>query len=152
VKAISALALVVGLIVTGTQGPTAAAPSCAISTAPLPAWTATASPPSGVPHALSPRRDVAAVLFGSPLTAPPRKDRNNKILWIVRTPRNGRPLKVTATPIRQSKPVVRVQVPADSTPGEIYPSIIDVPTPGCWRFQLEWAGHRSTMTLAYQSP
>jgi len=40
--------------------------------------------------------------------------------------------------------------PANSGPGEIYPSIVDVPQPGCWRFDLSWSGHRATVYLEYQ--
>jgi hypothetical protein len=95
---------------------------------------------------------VAAVLFGDPLTAPARADRNNKILWIVRAPRNGHALRLTARPAKSATPVVRLVVPANSSPGEIYPSIVDVPEPGCWHFVLEWSGHRATINLAYQAP
>jgi hypothetical protein len=39
----------------------------------------------------------------------------------------------------------------NSGPGEIYPSIIDVPEAGCWHFALAWNGHRSVVALAYRS-
>ena len=35
-------------------------------------------------------------------------------------------------------------------PGEIYPSIVDVPTAGCRRFAPTWAGHRGHVDLLYK--
>lgn len=37
--------------------------------------------------------------------------------------------------------------PADSSPGEIYLSIVDVPTDGCWHVTFEWNGHRADLSL-----
>ena len=39
--------------------------------------------------------------------------------------------------------------PANSGPGEIYPDGLDVPTAGCWRFDLRWANGRATVDLEY---
>lgn len=125
-------------------------PGCATPTTAnnLPSWTDSANPPSGVPHLVSPDGTVAAVLFGNPLTIGPR-DKSNKILWIVREARDGQPLKITATsPGPDAKPV-HATFPADSGPGEIYPSAVDVNEPGCWHFALAWNGHRSSINLAY---
>ena len=36
-----------------------------------------------------------------------------------------------------------------SEPGEIYPSEIVVPSPGCWHFTLSWNGHTDTVDLWY---
>lgn len=160
-RGLAASALAVVLLSAGTVGVSpalaggAARPvqcsSVSREPSPLPAWTADANPPRGIPHVLSQQRNVAAVLFGDPLTAPARADRNNKILWIVRAPRDGHALRLTARPAKSTTPVVRLVVPADSSPGEIYPSIVDVPKPGCWHFVLEWSGHRATINLAYRS-
>ena len=90
-------------------------------------------------------------LFADPLTAPAgRSNRTNKILWIVRQPRFGSPLMLNGRQAGKSK-VVRIQRPADSGPGEIYPTIVDVPTPGCWHFTLSWAGHRDEVDLRYDA-
>ena len=64
----------------------------------------------------------------------------------MRSQRDGQPLRVTAT-LRDS--TVRTTVPATSGPGEIYPSIVDVPTAGCWRFALTWNGARASVGLRY---
>jgi hypothetical protein len=113
---------------------------------PLPAWTDPARPPKGVPHLVSPDGNVVAVLFGEPLTAGRQTGHQNKILWIVRQPRGGQPLQITAT---ANSAEVQTRIAPDSAPGEIYPSTINVPLPGCWHFTLAWNGHRSTIDIPY---
>jgi len=108
-----------------------------------------AHPPSGVPYALSQHGNVAAILFGNPLRSGHPTGHSNKILWIVREPRNGQPLHVTARALHLASPAVRVVDAADSSPGEIYPSILDVPTRGCWHLMLQWGGNRATLDLRY---
>src|SRR6266852_3475508 len=41
--------------------------------------------------------------------------------------------------VRAALPRVHEARPAGSSPGEIYLDGIDVPTPGCWQFDLSWA-------------
>jgi hypothetical protein len=115
-----------------------------------PGWTIAARPPSGVPFALSEQGNVTAILFGSPLRSGRPIGHRNKILWIVRAPRHGRSLHVTARLLHRGSPTVRLAVAADAAPGEIYPSVVDVPTPGCWHVTLAWDGHRAALDLRYQ--
>jgi hypothetical protein len=120
----------------------------------VPAWTAPAfsdsSPgPPMWPHALSFRRAVAAILFAHPLRAGNPTNPSNKILWIMKFPRHGLPLRIDARPLRAERPVIRLAFPADSSPGEIYPSYVNVPTAGCWRLALHWAGHTDQIDLRY---
>ena len=108
-----------------------------ISPGQLPGWTADAGLPPDVPYAVSREANVVAVLFGYPLRAGHHEDgRNNKILWEMRDPRDGKPLHLTARPPAGGA-AVSLTREADSGPGEIYPSIVDVPTPGCWHMTLE---------------
>lgn len=117
----------------------------------LPGWTADAGLPAGLPYAISRDANVVAVLFGYPLRAGDREDgRTNKILWDMRDPRDGHPLLVTARPL-SGGPAVNLTFPADASPGEIYPSIVDVPTPGCWHMTLRWNGHTATIDLPYSA-
>jgi hypothetical protein len=106
--------------------------------------------PASIPYALAtPPRSAAGFIFGYPLLAEHPPNRNNKILWVVGSPRQGSPLVITAHPAGATAPIVSQSVPADSAPGEIYPSLDDVPKPGCWHFDLAWAGHRAALDLLY---
>jgi hypothetical protein len=121
----------------------------------LPTWTAPAfsdtSPgPTPWPAAISQRGTVAAVVFGYPLRAGNPAGRLNKVLWIMKLPRLGSPLRIEATPVDAAKPLIRSTFPADSSPGEIYPSYVNVPTAGCWRLTLHWAGHEDSVDLRYE--
>jgi hypothetical protein len=106
--------------------------------------------PAGVPYVLSTEGNLVGVLFGAPLAAGTRSDgRTNKVLWIVREPRGGSPLRLTGRPTTGDAPTVTLERAPDSYPGEIYPSMVDVPVPGCWRFTASWNGHTATVDLAY---
>ncbi|MGH3429867.1 MAG: hypothetical protein ACRDQZ_20245 [Mycobacteriales bacterium] len=122
----------------------------------LPTWTAPAfsdsSPgPTPWPAAISQRGTVAAVVFGYPLRAGNPTGRMNKVLWIMKLPRLGSPLRIEARPVDASKPLIRATVPSDSSPGEIYPSYVNVPRAGCWRLTLQWAGHEDAIDLHYDA-
>ena len=119
-----------------------------------PSWAAAANPPRGIPSALTDDGSAIAYFFGDPLVSPPRAEgAANKILWISRFPRNEHSLKVVATRVDGAKtPEITVTQPADSSPGEIYPTIIDVPTPGCWLLSLSWGRHRDTLSVSYALP
>jgi hypothetical protein len=122
----------------------------------LPPWTAPAfadsSPgPTPWPDALSEHGTVAAVVFGYPLRAGNPTGRLNKVLWIMRLPRLGSALTIEAEPLHADTPLIRLTFPADSSPGEIYPSYVNVPTAGCWRLTLHWAGHNDSIDLEYNA-
>jgi hypothetical protein len=117
---------------------------------PVPSWARDAVGTAGpIPKLASPDGNVFVVVFGAPLRAGTPTDPSNKILWIVRQARDGQPLEITATLPGSSTPAVHVSEPAGSSPGEIYPSIVDVSRQGCWHFALAWNGHRSAINLAY---
>lgn len=97
-----------------------------------------------MPYVLSARGDIAAILFGNPLAAPPRPSLNNKILWVSRVPTTpGDPLVVDAR-LDGSRTTARRTVPGG--PG---PSIIDLPRSGCWHLTLKWSQHTDLMDLRY---
>ena len=118
----------------------------------IPAWLDDAgghNNPTGLRHVIGHPALVAGFLFGDPLRAGRPENPANKILWVVRTPRqdsqlviDGHPLGATASRIHQAQP-------ASSGPGEICPSIVDVPTVGCWQFDLRWATTRGQVELNY---
>ena len=97
-----------------------------------------------MPYVLGTRGDIAAILFGNPLAAPPRRDLSNKILWVSRvSAASGDPLIVDAR-LDGSQTTVRRTVPGG--PG---PSIIDLPQSGCWHLTLTWSQHTDTLDLRY---
>jgi hypothetical protein len=98
---------------------------------------------------LAERGQVAGFLFGYPLMAGNPQPYSDKILWVVASPRDGMPLRLTGHRLGAAGPVVSTALPADSEPGEIYPSEIQVPSPGCWQFTLSWNGHADTVDLWY---
>jgi hypothetical protein len=113
-----------------------------------PEWTSAANPPP-IRYALAERGHVAGFLFGYPLMAGNPRPYSDKILWVVAYPRDGLPLRLTGHPLGAATPVVSSIWPADSSPGEIYPSEIIAPSPGCWQFTLSWNGHTDTVDLWY---
>jgi hypothetical protein len=93
--------------------------------------------------------NAVGFLFADPLRAAPRDDgKNNKVLWVVREPRNGSDLTLEGT---MNGEVVRSTETANSGPGEIYPSIVDAPKPGCWHFTLRWGDNEANLDLLFEA-
>jgi hypothetical protein len=115
-----------------------------------PDWSASAGVPGPSRYVRSHEENLIGVLFGDLLRVPsPPGGPNNKILWISREPRDGQPLHLTLSPMAGGGQPVTLTEPANSSPGEIYPSIVDVAAPGCWSVTAEWNGHRATLELGY---
>lgn len=116
-----------------------------------PRWTDGAGVGSlQMPYALSDNGDVAAFVFGHPLEAREPEPYSDKILWVVRLPRGGQPLHITGRPSgAEDGPTFEVTQPANSGPGEIYPSEVVAPEPGCWHLTLRWNGHVDSIELSY---
>ena len=117
----------------------------------LPAWARTgfSDPLPRMPHVVGRDGRIAAIVFGDPLTVPPRRDRDNKILWVPRsTPSGFSDLVIRAQRTRGTaalgRPVTR------RVAGGPGPSIIDLPAPGCWRLSLRWSGRSDTLDLVYR--
>ena len=113
---------------------------------PLPAWArAGFNPPTAqVPFVMSDKGDMVAILWAEhdPLVVPPAADRNNKILWVARVSSGGS-LQIEARLTGSGTSVTRT---VDGGPG---PSIIDLPAPGCWSFDLTWGEQRDHLELEY---
>ena len=106
--------------------------------------------PSGVPYAVAHPATAAGFIFGYPLHMPNADiGYSNKILWVVGVPRTG-DLVIDGVPFGKTAPSVHYSFPANSSPGEIYPSGVDVPEPGCWAFTLRFAGQTAQIELAYR--
>jgi len=86
--------------------------------------------PWGVPWALGTGGDAVAYVFATQLVAgsSPRVDgTNNKVLWVAK---GGPPnFVVEAHPLGTGQPVFTIAGG---------PSIVDLPTAGCWTFHLTW--------------
>jgi len=106
--------------------------------------------PHGLPFVVADPPLAAGFLFGAPLRAGHPTNPTNKVLWVVRTPRAGLPLQIEGQPLGATTPTVHLTEPANSGPGEIYPSIVDVPSAGCWQFTLGWGSARATVQLLYE--
>ena len=123
---------------------------------PPPSWTAPAfsdsSPGFAPPYALASGDSAGAFFFAHPVRAGHPTNPDNKVLWIVRYPRNGNPLEITARFGADPSIVVRASWPADSEPGEIYPSYLDLPRPGCWSLTLAWGVHRASIDVHVSEP
>lgn len=106
--------------------------------------------PNDLPYFITSPPIAAGFLFAYPLKGGRSTNPNNKILWVVGMPRNGNDLKVD---VSQSGTVETVgeslTFPANSGPGAIYPSIVDVPNPGCWHFDLAWGANKAAADLVY---
>jgi hypothetical protein len=90
-------------------------------------WSVTKGAPWPVPWAMTTPADAVAFLFATQLVAgpSPRIDGStNKVLWVTN---DSAPFVVEGRPFGKSEPVVTV-------PGG--PSIVDVPSAGCWTFRL----------------
>jgi hypothetical protein len=121
-----------------------------------PAWTRSAWADSShgytPPYAVATKGRAAAFFFADPLRAGHPTDPANKVLWVVRQPRDGMPLIISARRAGSRSPAVRISRPADSSPGEIYPSYVDLPQAGCWRLALAWGSHRAAIDITVVAP
>jgi hypothetical protein len=162
--ALAVLVLVAGGAVAAARlrpaAPAAAAPTAAPTVAPptvpaggcpqprpgrLPEWARAGfgSPDPGLPMTYSDKGLVLAIVFGTPLTAPPTAGHNNKILWAAKVGGPG-DFVIDAWPVNSPDSVVRIN--AGPAPG---PSIVDLPRAGCWRMKLSWGGYTDMITLPY---
>jgi hypothetical protein len=138
------LAVALLLVVSACTDQAAPAPApCAVVDGPLPAWArAGFTPPDqAVPHVVGTGGDIVGVLFGQPMTVPPRSGANNKILWVSRVDGAGEPLRIHATLAGSAVAVDRAVT--------VGPSVVDLPQTGCWTFSLSWSGHHDEVSVRY---
>jgi len=150
----------VGLATLGALGPAVSAVASTPSTSGacrpqvtvgvLPAWARAgfSSPRPRMAYSLGRGVKIAALLWANPLLSPPSKNYNNKILWVSREPPvPGSDLQISAQRMSGSRPLgAPVARRVIGGPG---PSIINLPSAGCWRFRLRWSGRTDTIDLRY---
>jgi hypothetical protein len=116
----------------------------------LPVWARAgfSGPTPRMPHVLSARGKLTAILWADPLLSPQPKDHSNKILWVSRVAAvPGSDLRISAQ--RMSGSISVGSPVARKVMGGPGPSIINLPAPGCWRFTLRWSGQIDTADLVY---
>jgi hypothetical protein len=100
-----------------------------------------------IPHVLGRSQRIVGILFGYPLLSPPRAGRNNKILWVAHKTPNASALRIRAQRMNGTSPVGRpVTRKVSGGPG---PSIINLPSSGCWRLTLRWSNRIDSLDLRY---
>lgn len=69
-----------------------------------------------------------------------------KVLWVSHGEQAER-MNIVARPHDALAPVIRFDFPPTISPGGNYPSIIDLPTPGCWHLEITLGPAQGTMDL-----
>jgi hypothetical protein len=149
---LGALAALAALPAATADASSSSPASCrpAVSSGVLPTWAragfSDATPK--IAHITGRSGTIMAILFAQPLSSPPARSHNNKILWVAKLGtettgdlRIGAQRMVGAHMVGST--VTRV---VSGGPG---PSIIDLPAAGCWRLALHWAGHSDTLDVRY---
>jgi len=116
----------------------------------LPVWARDgfSAPKPRMPYVVGRKGRIAAILWANPLQAPPPRDHNNKILWVSRAATlPGSDLRISAQLMSGLRPVgAPVIRRVTGGPG---PSIIDLPSAGCWRLSLHWSHSTDTLDLRF---
>lgn len=73
-------------------------------------------------------------------------DDGTKVLWISHLEQSEH-LVITAHPLGATSPVVHFDFPAASSPAGNYPSGIDLPSAGCWHFDIAIGSAQGAMDL-----
>lgn len=97
-----------------------------------------------VPWAFGGPPDTIAYLFATQLVAKGQRPDGsaNKIRWVAK---DGADFLIRGHPLGSATPVVTVRSPSG-------PSYVNVPTPGCWSFEVSWtelSGNRATKTSSF---
>jgi hypothetical protein len=112
-----------------------------VSTASLPPWARAGFGPDGLhtPHVFGAHGGIVGILFVE-LRAHQPAGTNNKILWVARDGEGK--LHISARLEGSNEKVTRTV--------DLGPSIVDLPSVGCWRMALTWSGHSDTIAFQYR--
>jgi hypothetical protein len=112
----------------------------------LPTWARAgfSGPEPTSPFVMSTSGAMVAIIFASPLVSPALPDLGNKILWVTKDDSSaGDTLHITG---HKEGGTETMQATVEGGPG---PSLINVPAPGCWQFDLSWGSHHDTIAIPY---
>jgi hypothetical protein len=156
------LAVVAGVVLlrpATTDSASRSSSACSpLLTAVLPTWAhpGFSDPTPKMPLRYSRSGEVVAIVFGDPLVSPAAPDRSNKILWATsgRAPESGDDKLAAAHDLRIAGTLKGGtggpgQTMETTVPGGPGPSIVDVPSAGCWHLDLAWGRHHDTIDLVY---
>lgn len=72
---------------------------------------------------------------------------STKILWSINNPNASVALEITGKKLSAGHETFQQTFPMASSPWGDYPSIVNVPTPGCWQVQLKSGTDAATVTF-----
>jgi hypothetical protein len=70
-----------------------------------------------------------------------------KILWSINNPNASAALEITGKKLSAGHETFQQTFPMASSPQGDYPSIVNVPTPGCWQLQIKSGTVAATVTF-----
>jgi len=124
-----------------------AAGGCAFTPAAIggrPAWAPDPTDAT-TPYVLATPPTAVAILVAQPVRAGHPTNPANKVVFGVRSPRLGTPLRIEAR--ATTGDTVHLAIPADVVDAEVYITYLDLPAPGCWRLNLSWGAPQATTIL-----
>ena len=138
----------------------AAATMCTpIKTAVLPSW-ASAGFSEKEPRSrfvTSTSGAMVAIVFADPLISPARPDVGNKILWVPNTDNPAASNSNSRSKSAAGDLDLHISGRLEGGTATMHttvvggsgPSIVDVPQPGCWKFNLIWGNQHDTINIPY---
>jgi hypothetical protein len=73
--------------------------------------------------------------------------RTTKILWSINNPNRSTALEITGKKLSAGHETFQQMFPMAAFPGGDYPSIVNVPAPGCWQLQIKSGTVAATVTF-----
>ena len=73
--------------------------------------------------------------------------RSSKILWVIDSPNASDTIEITGKKVPATHETFRQSFPMALSPAGNYPSIVNVPTSGCWQLQLKSGTITGTVTF-----
>lgn len=102
--------------------------------------------PRGLRYVVADPPSAAGFLFNDPLEA----GKPQKVLWVVGTPRDG-PLTIEARHHDEQAGTQILRAEPNASPGDIYPSSVEIPRAGCWEFTLRWRSLETKVDLEFMA-